>query len=179
MEVNVFREVTATQDQWQWVMFYMGNFIMPDKLGDKEYKPVERTRIQEEVSALFDDLLPHSYYAQQHGHDYEPNFGDKEDWEKTDKGFKQINPKKSYTVKLSPKAVSGLMWLFTVLLSAPERKMGPDGKPQLSHPYYVTPALASRFVWPIARELGKTKVLKRAVGIVDEPLRNWEEEVSK
>jgi hypothetical protein len=174
--------VTATQDQWQWVMWYLTNFIMPDKLGDKVYKPVERARIQEEISAVFDALLPHSHYAQQHGADYFPHFGAKEDWafgeEPRQPGVapKPTNPGRLYAVAFGQKATSGLLWLFTVLLTPPEKHVGPDGKPMATHPYLVTPSLASRFIWPITKQLGKVVALKRSVGIEESPLHMWEDD---
>lgn len=174
-EVNV----TATQDQWQWVMYYIASFIMPDKLGEKEFKPAERARIQEYVSALFDALVPHSHYAQQHGNDYQAQFGAKEDWEKSESPevpWKKLNPAKLYTVALGDKAVSGMLWLFTVLLTPPTRITGHDGKPTISHPYLTTPALASRFIWPLAKALNRTNALKQSAGIVEETVELWPED---
>lgn len=172
--------IRATQDQFQWVMYYLSGFMMPEKLGSRMYNPTERGRIQERVSALFDDLLPHSYYAQQHGSEYYAIFGDKEDWadDPVKPGEKKaVKPSKLYEVSLSPKAVSGIVWLFSVLLTPAEivKAKSPVEKDTPSHPYTVLPALASKFIWPMVRQLGKEVELRRAVGFDDQEFEPWTE----
>lgn len=176
-------KVKATHDQWQWVTFFVGQFMMPEKLGERVYKIAERARIQEEVSGLFDALKVHSYYLQQHGNAYENRFGAKEDWKLdglVSNGKPEMvatNPDKVTEVTLGDRAVSGALWLFTVLLTPPETTTTPDGKKSVSHPYAITPALASRFVWPIVEQMRKVKALRKAVGLVaDEPLMRWDDD---
>lgn len=182
--------VKATQDQWQWVMWYLGSAQMPAKLGEKTYNATMRARIQGELSEVFDALQPHSYYMQQHGSEYQPLFGAKDDWKVVDPApgskLDQINPKKTYTITFGEKAVSGLLWLFTILLTPSEPISAPDGRPMfdpatgqrmMSHPT-VTPALASRFVWPITVAVNRVVQLKRSVGIVEEAT-NWDEAPAK
>lgn len=172
--------IKATQDQFQWVMYFLGSFIMPDKLGTREYTPIERARIQERISALFDDLLPHSYYAQQHGEEYLSCFGDKDDWipDPNKPGEKKAaRPSKMYEVELGQKGASGMIWLFTVLLTPPEKIKGknPMEKDTITNPYMVTPALAARFLWPMVKQLGKEVELRRAVGLDDSEFEPWTE----
>jgi len=171
--------VRATHDQWQWVMLYLTNFAMPETLGSKEYKAIERARIQEEIAVVVDELTVHSHFMKLHGQEYRPLFGAKEDWTadpETPKEFKAVHPEKIYEISLSTRAVSGLVWLFTVLLTPPERKKGADGKETPTHPYMVQPALAARFIWPITRAMGKVTAVKRSVGLEEAPLKVWEED---
>lgn len=168
----------ATQDQFQWVMFFLSNFVMPEKVGTRSYNVTERGRIQERISALFDDLLPSAYYAGQHGVEFAPLFGDKDDWiaDPDKPGEKKcIKPSKEYTIEFSQKGLSGMIWLFSVLLTPIEirRATNPLEKDMSSHPYAVSPALASRFVWPLVRQIGKEVELRRAVGLDDQEFEPW------
>ncbi len=170
--------IRATQDQFQWVMFYVGGFMMPEVVGNRRYTQVERARIQEKISALFDDLLPHSYYAQQFGEEFAAYFGDKEDWamDPNKPGeYKPVKKGKEYAVEMSQKGISGLVWLFSVLLTPAEiiKAKTPMEKDGLSHPYSVAPMLASRFIWPMVKQIGKEVELRRAVGLDDQEFEPW------
>jgi hypothetical protein len=184
-------KVKAPHDSWQWLMFLSNSFLMPEKLSGKTYGVVERVRVQDEISAIFDCLRPYSHYAQQHGGAFKALFGPKDSWVAQDPKemvpeLKASNPSVEHEVRLTEKAVSGMIWLFSVILTPPamvERNVGGQVKQEPEHPYFMSPSLAARFIWPMAKAVKKEGALRKAVGIDVVPAMVWAddpaEEVAK
>jgi hypothetical protein len=173
--------VKAAADPWQWLMFYATNFIFPERLGSRSYTETERSRIHKDISSLYDALAEASFYPKLHGDLYENLFGSEDDWEKTkspEGKRKHLLPNKIYEVSFDEDARSGMLWMFTVLLTPPSRTPDPNDKSKfaLSHPYLIGPHLASRVVWPMVRQLGKEVYMRRALGWPEHPPCNWEDE---
>lgn len=175
-------EAVITADTGNWLLQRVAGFELPEKLGQEKYDLVQRGIVKDFTRQAFSALLEFSYWAKQLGEDHNLLFGSMDQYELLDppkvaaREWRLKEAARTYRVKFTTDAVSGIMWMFYTML-VPSIK---DEKGERVVHASVSPAAAELYIWPLVRQFNKTASLRALLGL-DKPAKGmqWEDDPSE
>lgn len=180
-------EFSLTMEQCQRLAetAIIGRSNFPKKWGEKPVPDDEQLLGREDIGALLAALRSYSLWLQGIGADYKPLFGDKGDWYPADKdekrldnvelddpritGWKFVNQKKIYKIRLNREALSGVVWCCIL-------RLHPHGPPM---PLALSTREALDTWWPLAEAIGKATAIRKYIGLAAAKRTDWEDDEVK
>ena len=169
VEEGRFLELTVREGQM--VVAIAETFGLPERLGlDLTYSVNDRSQAADEVRIMRRELRAHSPIMQGNapGADGQEsnNFGSLDAWKEVKGesgriGYRMMKPGTTERVRLTEDILSGIMWCLLVGVHP-------------ASPSIKTLREQDEVLWPIAKKLGRTKQLRKLVGLSDKAQpRRW------